>query len=120
MAVIQGVQESQPAYNPMPEPLVPVPAASPMPDQLPVPGTLVKGNATYTDWDTGAVIPFSQIQENSKKIDSLKELRWQGKKVYKAAKRAGKEWEDAKRESFAFQGGTCSMLWDRLAEEKVV
>ena len=73
MTVLKVVPESQPA---------------PMPDQLPVPAMVMRENVTYTDKDTGAVIPFSQIQENSKKIDSLKELRWQGKKVYKAAKRA--------------------------------
>ena len=94
---------------------------SPSPGQLPVPDMVLKKQDLFRGRDTGELIPVLKIQKNMAIIDNLLGKLKDGKKVYKQAMEdTGGDKDEASKKSNEVAGGSCSVLWDRLAEKKVV
>ena len=81
----------------------------------------VKEQVVYKDKVTGEVIPLEKIQENMAAIDNLKEKLAQGRAVFRQAmKETEGDYAESCRRSNEFTGGSCSELWDKLSDQKVV
>ena len=94
---------------------------SPSPGQLPVTDLGLKKQMLFRDKDTGEVIPVLKIQNNMAIIDTLLGKLEEGKKVYKQAMNdTGGDKAEASKLSNELAGGSYSVLWDRLTENKVV
>ena len=82
---------------------------------------VLKKQYIFREKETGELIPVLKIQKNMAIIDNLLGKLKEGKKVYKQAMEdTGGDKDEASKNPNEVAGGSCSVLWDRLAEKKVV
>ena len=80
---------------------------------------------TFTDPQTGQIIPHATILANLEILDKTKEMFEECSRIYhQVLKQAPGSWDNkraiAKRRSETFAGGSHTAIWDRLAQDKVV
>ena len=74
----------------------------------------------YKDPQTGLIISSEQISASLRRLDTVMEKLWEGRKVFNRVYKETNDWKKAQDAGNEAQGGSCTQIMNALCNEKVL